>query len=148
MEGALVMTVDWTNFTPWTALLGGLLIGAATSAMWLLNGRILGVSGIAGGLLQPREQDTAWRIWFIAGLLVPPLALKLSGAMGAPPFEGPLAVIALAGLLVGFGSRLGSGCTSGHGICGVARLSRRSLLATLCFMLTGFLTVYLVRHIV
>ncbi len=141
------MTIDWTNFTPLTALLGGLLIGAAAAALLLLNGRILGVSGIAGGLLQPRAGDTGWRAAFVAGLLVPPLALALSGTMDAPKFDGPLLLIAAAGLLVGFGSRMGSGCTSGHGICGMARLSKRSLVATACFLLTGFVTVYLTRHV-
>jgi uncharacterized protein len=141
------MTIDWTNFTPLPALLGGLLIGAAAAALLLLNGRILGVSGIVGGLLSPRDGDTSWRLWFVAGLLVPPLLLNLSGTTDGPGFPGSLWVIALAGLLVGFGSRMGSGCTSGHGICGMARLSTRSIVATLCFMLTGFLTVYLVRHL-
>jgi uncharacterized protein len=140
-------SIDWTNFTPGTALLGGLLIGIAAAAMLLLHGRILGVSGIAGGLLQPRAGDGLWRLWFIAGLLVPPLLLGLSRTMEAPTFAGSLWIIALAGLLVGFGSRMGSGCTSGHGICGIARLSKRSIVATGCFMLTGFLTVYLVRHV-
>jgi uncharacterized protein len=141
------MTIDWTNFTPLPALLGGMLIGAAAAALLLLNGRILGVSGIVGGLLSPRDGDTSWRLWFVAGLLVPPLLLNLSGTTDGPGFPGSLWVIALAGLLVGFGSRMGSGCTSGHGICGMARLSTRSIVATLCFMLTGFLTVYLVRHL-
>jgi uncharacterized protein len=142
-----MLNIDWTSFTPGTALLGGLLIGIAAAALQLVNGRILGVSGITGGLLQPRAGDTRWRLWFIAGLLVPPLVLGASGTMEAPTFAGSLWIIALAGLLVGFGSRMGSGCTSGHGICGVARLSKRSIVATLCFMLTGFLTVYLARHV-
>jgi uncharacterized membrane protein YedE/YeeE len=142
-----MLNIDWTNFTPVTALLGGLLIGVAAAALLLLNGRILGVSGIAGGLLQPRSGETGWRLWFIAGLLVPPLMLGLSRTMDVPKFTGSLWIIALAGLLVGFGSRMGSGCTSGHGICGIARLSQRSIVATLCFMLTGFLTVYLTRHV-
>ena len=139
--------IDWSNFTPWAALLGGLLIGGSASALLLLNGRILGVSGIVGGLLPPHQGDTAWRLWFVAGLLVPPLILGLSQTMEAPKFSGGFWGIALAGLLVGFGSRMGSGCTSGHGICGMARLSRRSIVATLCFLLTGFLTVYLTRHV-
>lgn len=141
------MTIDWTSFTPVTALLGGLLIGAAAAALLLVNGRILGVSGIVGGLLQPRGAESGWRIAFIAGLLAPPLLLGLSGAMEAPAFVGGLWTIALAGLLVGLGSRMGSGCTSGHGICGIARLSKRSIVATACFMLTGFATVYLMRHV-
>ena len=142
-----MLTIDWTNFTPGPSLLGGVLIGGAAAALLLLNGRILGVSGIIGGLLAPRTGDTSWRLWFIAGLLVPPLVLGLSGATDAPKFLGSLGIIALAGLLVGFGSRMGSGCTSGHGICGMGRLSKRSIVATLCFMLTGFATVYLTRHV-
>jgi uncharacterized membrane protein YedE/YeeE len=142
-----MLNIDWTNFTPGPSLLGGVLIGFAAAALLLLNGRILGVSGIVGGLLSPRGGDTSWRLWFVAGLLVPPLLLNLSGTTDRPGFPDSLWVIALAGLLVGFGSRMGSGCTSGHGICGMARLSARSIVATLCFMLTGFLTVYLVRHV-
>jgi uncharacterized membrane protein YedE/YeeE len=141
------MTIDWTNFTPLSALLGGVLIGAAAAALLLVNGRILGVSGMVGGLLQPRTSDAGWRLAFVAGLLVPPLLLGLSGTMDAPTFAGGFGIIAFAGLLVGFGSRMGSGCTSGHGICGMARLSKRSIAATACFMLTGFLTVYLTRHV-
>jgi uncharacterized protein len=141
------MTIDWTNFTPWSSLLGGLLIGVGAAAMLLVNGRILGVSGIVGGLLPPREGDAAWRLWFVAGLIVPPLLLRLSDTIDGPDFAGSLPLIACAGLLVGFGSRMGSGCTSGHGICGVARLSARSIAATLCFVLTGFLTVYVIRHL-
>jgi len=142
-----MLTIDWTNFTPLPALLGGVLIGGAAAALLLLNGRILGVSGIVGGLLAPRDGDTSWRLWFIAGLVVPPLLLGLTGVTDGPRFYGSLWIIALAGLLVGFGSRMGSGCTSGHGICGMARLSKRSIAATCCFMLTGFATVYLMRHV-
>lgn len=142
-----MLNIDWTNFTPVTALLGGVLIGIAAAALLLLNGRILGVSGIVGGLLQPGGSDMRWRLAFIAGLLVPPLFLGLSRTMDAPKFGGGFGVIVLAGLLVGFGSRMGSGCTSGHGICGIARLSTRSIAATACFLLTGFLTVYLMRHV-
>ena len=141
-----MLTIDWTNFTPGTALLGGLLIGIAASALFLLNGRILGVAGIAGGLLPPGS-DTRWRLAFVAGHIAPPMVLGLSRTMEAPAFAGGLWLTILAGLLVGFGSRMGSGCTSGHGICGTARLSKRSIVATLCFMLTGFLTVYLTRHV-
>ena len=139
--------IDWTHFTPAPALLGGLLIGIAAAALLLLNGRILGVSGIVGGLLQPGSGDTRWRLAFIAGVLVPPLLFGFARTIEAPTFAGPLWLIALAGLLVGFGSRMGSGCTSGHGICGVGRLSKRSIAATACFLLTGFLTVFLTRHV-
>lgn len=141
------MTIDWTNFTPIPALLGGLLIGIAAAALLLVNGRVLGVAGIAGGLLQPRSGDAGWRLSLIAGLLVPPLVLGLSGTTDGPKFPDSLWLIVIAGLLVGFGTRMGSGCTSGHGICGMARLSKRSIVATACFMLTGFLTVYLMRHV-
>jgi uncharacterized membrane protein YedE/YeeE len=139
--------VDWASFTPASSLLGGLLIGIAASALLLLNGRILGVSGILGGLLPPRSGDVQWRAWFIAGLLVPPLVLGLSQTMPAPAFPSGLWLTLLAGLFVGFGARMGSGCTSGHGICGMARLSRRSIVATCCFLLSGVLTVYLMRHV-
>ena len=140
-------TIDWINFTPGPALAGGVLIGLAAAAMLLLNGRILGVSGIVGSLLQPQTGDVAWRLYFIAGLIAPPLALTLLGVTDGPRFAGSLPVIALAGLLVGFGSRMGSGCTSGHGICGMARLSKRSIVATVCFTLTGFVVVYMMRHV-
>jgi uncharacterized protein len=143
----MMPAIDWTNFTPASALLGGVLIGLAASALLLLNGRILGVSGIVGGLLPPRSGDVQWRLWFIAGLLVPPLLFGLSRTMQAPHFPSSLWITLLAGVLVGFGARMGSGCTSGHGICGIARLSKRSIVATLCFMLTGFLTVALMRHV-
>jgi uncharacterized protein len=142
-----MLSIDWTNFTPASALLGGVLIGVAASALLLLNGRVLGISGIVGGLLPPRGGDVQWRLWFIAGLLVPPLALGLSRTMTAPAFPSSLWLTILAGALVGFGSRMGSGCTSGHGICGMARLSKRSIVATLCFVLSGFLTVYVLRHV-
>ena len=135
-----------TEFTPWTAALGGLLIGLAASLLRLSNGRIAGISGICGGLLARSTGDRGWRLCFLAGL---PL-----GAVGA--FRGglpiqivasPVALVA-AGLLVGFGTQLGNGCTSGHGVCGLARGSRRSLAATLTFMASGAITVFLARHIV
>jgi uncharacterized membrane protein YedE/YeeE len=130
------------------ALLGGALIGLAAAALLLLTGRIAGVSGIVGGLLPPRPGDAAWRALFAAGLVAGGFLLR---ALATDPFRGlattPQAVLIAAGLLVGFGASLGSGCTSGHGVCGVSRLSPRSIVATLTFMLAGGVTVYVVRHV-
>jgi uncharacterized protein len=141
------MTIDWNHFTPWSSLAGGLLLGLATALFLLLNGRVLGISGILGGLVRPRAGDIGWRLAFVAGLLVAPTLWHLS----APPtpfrLEAGWAVLVAAGLLVGWGTRHASGCTSGHGVCGLSRLSPRSLVATLTFMLTGFATVFLVRHV-
>lgn len=136
------------NFTPVPALMGGLLIGVSASMFLMLNGRIAGISGIAGGLLQPIRGEVGWRIAFLVGLLAAPLFYRALGGV-LPPFvvDAPLGVLLVAGLLVGFGSRLGSGCTSGHGVCGVARLSRRSIAATLTFMVTAVVTVFITRHL-
>ncbi|MCI5106811.1 MAG: YeeE/YedE family protein [Pseudomonadales bacterium] len=136
------------NFTPVTALLGGLLIGtAATLTLWA-NGRIAGISGILSGVIVPRGRDAVWRLLFVLGLLSGALAYAL--LRGQPtPLDlqvGPGLTI-VAGLLVGFGTRLGSGCTSGHGICGLARFSRRSFTATLTFMLVAIITVFVMRHL-
>jgi uncharacterized membrane protein YedE/YeeE len=144
------MTLDWINFTPWTALTGGILLGIASAAFILLNGRVLGISGIVGGLLAPRRGEIGWRLSFLLGLLLAPTALTLwaPGLIRAPRIDaGTLTVIA-AGLLVGFGTRYGSGCTSGHGVCGLSRLSPRSLVATLAFMAAGFATVFVIRHLI
>lgn len=136
------------SFTPISSLVGGGLIGLAAVLLMLLNGRIAGVSGIAGGLLSARPADWAWRLAFVAGLVAAPFLYAL-GAGGLPAISiqvsTPLMVV--AGLLVGFGSALGSGCTSGHGICGIARLSPRSIVATLTFMATGVATLFVVRHL-
>lgn len=137
------------NFTPLTALLGGLLIGsAATLTLWA-NGRIAGISGILSGVIVPRGRDAIWRLLFVLGLLSGALAYAL--LRGQPtPLDlqvGPGLTI-VAGLLVGFGTRLGSGCTSGHGICGLARFSRRSFTATLTFMLVAIITVFVMRHLI
>lgn len=138
-----------TEFTPIASGLGGMLIGAASALLLAFNGRIAGISGILGGLLDggPRD-DRAWRLMFLGGLLLGGLILGvvLPTAFEAAPPVGWAAIIG-AGLLVGFGTRLGSGCTSGHGICGISRLSARSLVATATFMSTGFLTVLVVRHL-
>ena len=139
--------IDWTHFTPWSSLAGGVLIGAAAAMLVLLNGRIAGVSGIIGGVLRPSSGDMAWRFAFIIGLLVVPAVYPLLTEPVPPTIEASYPVLLAAGLLVGAGTRYGSGCTSGHGVCGLARLSPRSLAATLAFMLAGFATVFAVRHL-
>ncbi|WP_374622861.1 YeeE/YedE family protein [Pandoraea sp.] len=141
------MTLDTLHFTPWTALAGGALIGLAAVWLMLAAGRIAGISGIAGGLLRPRSGDVGWRVAFIAGLILAPWAYRAVAVMPEAQIDASAAMLIAAGLLVGFGTRLGSGCTSGHGVCGLSRLSWRSLAATLCFMATGFLTVFVVRHV-
>ena len=140
------MTVDFARFTPWSALAGGLLIGLAAALLILLDGRVLGVSGIVGGLLRPRAGDRAWRLAFLAGLLAAPALWSLVAAPVVPRIAAGPALLVLAGLLVGWGTRHGSGCTSGHGVCGISRLSPRSLVATLAFMASGFATVFVLRH--
>lgn len=140
------MTIDWANFTPWASLAGGLLIGLAAALFILLHGRVLGISGILGGLLRPQTGDSSWRLSFLIGLLAAPLAWSVFRPLPQVNIQAGFLTLVVAGLLVGIGTRLGSGCTSGHGVCGLARLSPRSLVATLCFMATGFLTVYLMRH--
>ena len=137
-----------TEFTPWTAALGGLLIGLAASLLRLSNGRIAGISGICGGLLSRSTGDRGWRLCFLAGLPLGALAVgAFRGGLPVQIVASPVALVA-AGLLVGFGTRLGNGCTSGHGVCGLARGSRRSLAATLTFMASGAITVFLVRQVV
>jgi len=143
------MTIDWTHFTPWLSLAGGILLGLASAAFILVNGRILGISGILGGLLVPRLGDIGWRIAFLLGMAAAPFVSGLllpSGYLEVPRIEAGYIAIAIAGLLVGFGTRYGSGCTSGHGVCGLSRLSPRSLVSTLTFMGLGFLVVYVMRH--
>ena len=144
------MSLDWTHFTPWTALAGGILLGIASAAFILLNGRVLGISGIVGGLLAPRRADIGWRLSFLLGLLLAPTALTLlaPGLIRAPRIDAGTLTLIAAGLLVGFGTRYGSGCTSGHGVCGLSRLSPRSLVATLAFMAAGFATVFVIRHLI
>ena len=142
------MTIDWTHFTPWPALAGGLLIGLAAAAFVLVNGRIAGISGIVGGLPRPVQGDVAWRVAFLAGLVVAPLAYGLFAPLPAVRIDAGAGTLAAAGLLVGLGTRYGSGCTSGHGVCGLARLSPRSLVATVSFTAAGFATVFVLRHIV
>ncbi|TXI75796.1 MAG: YeeE/YedE family protein [Flavobacteriales bacterium] len=142
------MTIDWNAFTPLSAAAGGLLIGIAAALLALLQGRIAGISGIVGGLLAPRAAgDTGWRLAFVGGLLLAPLLYRLVAEWQAPAVDAGWGTLVVAGLLVGFGTRLGSGCTSGHGVCGLSRLSPRSFAATLVFMGAGFATVFVLRHL-
>ena len=129
-----------------SALGGGALIGLAAALLLFTNNRTAGISGIAAGILPPWQRDTGWRLWFLAGLVLSAPLWKLLGGSVHLQIDAPLTVLAIAGLLVGYGTRLGGGCTSGHGICGIARLSQRSIVATLIFMTTAGITVYLVRH--
>jgi uncharacterized membrane protein YedE/YeeE len=137
------MQIDWVNFTPWWSLAGGALIGIAAALLINLNGRVMGAAGILGGIF---SSPSGWRLSFLAGLIAPAIVLNIAG--GAKPLflTGTAGLIA-AGLLVGFGTRLGAGCTSGHGVCGISRLSPRSIASTLVFMLAGFATVYVIRHV-
>lgn len=141
------MTLDWSAFTPWPALAGGLLIGLAAAMFVLLNGRIAGISGILGGLLRPMRGDIGWRVAFIAGLMGAPLAYGMFSALPRVQVDAAHGMLVAAGLLVGVGTRYGAGCTSGHGVCGLSRLSPRSLVATATFMGAGFAVVFLARHL-
>jgi uncharacterized protein len=137
--------INWLDATPANALIGGMLIGAAASMLILLNGKIAGISGILGGLLPPKKNDTAWRLLFLLGLIISPVIYSLFYPLPAVMVNANSMQIITAGLLVGLGTRYGSGCTSGHGVCGIARLSPRSIEATITFILTGAATVYLSR---
>lgn len=143
------MNIDWMHFTPWASLAGGLMLGLASAMFILLNGRILGISGILGGLMPPRLGDTWWRFAFLLGLFAAPTvfhAVMPVELVTAPRIDAGVLSVIGAGLLVGIGTRYASGCTSGHGVCGLSRLSPRSLMATLSFMGAGFLIVYVLRH--
>ena len=142
------MTIDLANFTPWSSLAGGVLIGLATAMFLLLNGRIAGISGILGGLLRPTKGDVGWRVAFVAGLIFSPIAFSVVAPLPAVQIDADAASLIIAGLLVGIGTRYGSGCTSGHGVCGLSRLSPRSMVATVLFMLAGFVTVFITRHLI
>lgn len=141
------MQIDWTHFTPWASLTGGVLIGLSAVMLAAFNGRIAGISGIVGGLMARHPGPMAWRLAFIGGLLLAPWLWRV----GMPwPDSTPVSswgLLIVAGLLVGVGTRYGSGCTSGHGVCGLSRQSPRSLVATLSFMALGFITVYVMRHL-
>ena len=144
------MSIDWTNFTPWASLSGGIILGLASAIFILVNGRILGISGILGGLFPPKVGDTTWRIAFMLGLFAAPAvfhALVPVQYITAPRIEASDFLVVAAGLLVGIGTRYASGCTSGHGVCGLSRLSPRSLVATISFMSAGFVMVYVMRHL-
>jgi uncharacterized membrane protein YedE/YeeE len=135
-----------TNFTPLPSLLGGVLIGLSASAMLILTGKIAGISGMLGGIVMPRRGETAWRVCFVAGLLVGGAVLTaLTSSIRTYP--QPIALTAIAGLLVGAGTRVSGGCTSGHGLCGISRLSTRSIVATLTFMATGAISVLVFHHL-
>jgi len=144
------MNIDWTHFTPFASLTGGIILGVASSIFILINGRILGISGILGGLLPPKAGDTTWRIAFMLGLFAAPTvfhAVVPAQFITAPRIDATDWMVVAAGLLVGIGTRYASGCTSGHGVCGLSRLSPRSLLATMSFMGAGFVMVYVMRHL-
>lgn len=142
------MTIAWNAFTPYASLAGGLLVGLAAALFVLLNGRIAGISGVLGGLLKPVRGDISWRVAFVLGLVAAPAAYGLVGPVAQPRIDAGWAALVLAGFLVGVGTRYGAGCTSGHGVCGLSRRSPRSLVATAAFMGAGFLTVFVIRHVV
>lgn len=141
------MSIDWAHFTPLAALAGGALIGLAAAMFVLLNGRIAGISGVLGGLLRPSRGDVAWRVAFLLGLVGAPCVYALFAALPSVRIDADYGALILAGLLVGVGTRYGAGCTSGHGVCGLSRLSPRSLVATAAFMGAGFATVFVARHL-
>ena len=141
------MNIAWNTFTPYTALAGGALIGLAAAIFVLFNGRIAGISGIVAGLLRPAAGGIGWRVAFLAGLVGAPAVYAALAPLPPVHIDANLGALVAAGLLVGVGTRYGAGCTSGHGVCGLSRLSLRSLVATLAFMGAGFATVYVVRHL-
>lgn len=141
------MTIDWMAFTPWSALAGGALIGLGAGLFVVANGRIAGISGLLSSMFQRRSEGRGEKLAFLLGLLAAPLLWMMFATLPSAHFATTPWVLVIAGLLVGLGTRYGSGCTSGHGVCGISRLSPRSLVATLCFMATGFLTVFVVRHL-
>ena len=141
------MTIAWNEFTPWSALAGGVLIGIAAAMFVLLNGRIAGISGVLGGLFKPDPGDVAWRAAFVIGLVGAPLVYALVATLPSLRIDASFGALIGAGVLVGVGTRYGSGCTSGHGVCGLARLSPRSFVATAAFMGVGFATVLVTRHV-
>lgn len=141
------MTIDWTTFTPWSALAGGAIIGVAAVLFALFNGRVAGISGLVGGLLRPSFPDWTWRAAFVAGLILAPIACGVFWRLPDLVIDAGYPTLIIAGILVGIGTRYSSGCTSGHGVCGMSRLSPRSVVATLTFMAAGFATAFVTRHI-
>ncbi|HWE26946.1 MAG TPA: YeeE/YedE family protein [Polyangia bacterium] len=137
--------MDHAHFTPLASLVGGLVIGLATALLWMLNGRIAGISGIVGHLLRPERGETRWRLAFVIGLVASGFVMHVVHPASFGLARGGSGTLIVAGLMVGFGTRLGSGCTSGHGLCGMARLSPRSIAATLTFMAVGMATAFAVR---
>ena len=142
------MSIDWNAFTPWSSFGGGMLIGLAAALFVLLNGRIAGISGVLGGLLTPLRGDVLWRVAFIGGMVAAPLAYSVVLALPSVQIDASYPALVAAGLLVGVGTRYGAGCTSGHGVCGLSRLSLRSLVATGAFMAAGFVTVYVLGQLI
>ena len=142
------MSIDWINFTPWTSFGGGALIGLAASMFVLANGRIAGISGLLGSVMESGSEGRSEKALFLLGLLVAPCLWGLFTVLPEIQVNASWPALVIAGLLVGIGTRYGSGCTSGHGVCGLSRLSPRSIVATLCFMTAGFATVYVIRHVV
>ena len=143
------LTIDWLHFTPGSALTGGLMLGIGASLLLLFSGKIAGISGILANAIKPTHpfsQDAAWRVLFLLGLISAGKIYPLIAALPPANIAASTPTLIMAGLLVGFGSRMGSGCTSGHGICGLSRLSLRSMVATLSFMTAGFVTTYLTLH--
>lgn len=138
------MMIDWTHFTPLESAIGGVVIGAAASMLILFCGRIAGISGILGGVLSRANNDKGWRIAFLLGMVLSPVLWRLVAPLPAVSISASWPMLVVAGILVGVGTRYGSGCTSGHGVCGLSRLSVRSLIATLTFMAAAFITVWLV----
>ena len=139
------MNIDWTNFTMWQSLTGGLLIGLAAALLLYFNGRIAGISGIVGGLLRPAKGDIGWRVAFISGLMISSFVYMIAKPLPVSVIDADITTLIIAGLMVGFGTRYGSGCTSGHGVCGVSRGSLRSFAATASFIGAGVFTVYFVK---
>lgn len=141
------MQIEWSQFTPYSALAGGALIGLSAALFALFNGRIAGISGLLGGLLNPLKGEWQWRLAFVLSMLATPWIYRLFAPLPAMPIQAGEGSLLIAGLLVGIGTRYGAGCTSGHGVCGMARLSPRSLVATVTFIASGVATVFVLRHL-
>jgi len=141
------MDINWAVFTPWSSLLGGIMIGLASALLVFTNGRSAGISGIVAGVFNVKTSDFSWRLAFLLGLLVAPVSYSLFFALPEPVIESSMVGLVVAGFLVGIGTRIGGGCTSGHGVVGLSRLSIRSLAATITFMVSGFVIVYFMKHV-